>query len=90
MRRVSLALCAPLVIFALEALAAAEATPCGGVFNRKANGPPPAKLVKGWLSTAVPRPGPDILYWPLAHSPQLENTGPWQAAPILVSGASAY
>jgi dienelactone hydrolase len=37
-----------------------------------------------------PRPGPDILYAKPASSPQLENTGPWRAAPILVSGASAY
>src|SRR6185503_10116314 len=36
------------------------------------------------------RPGPDVLYWPPAAAPQLENTGLWQAAPILVSGASAY
>jgi hypothetical protein len=37
-----------------------------------------------------PRPGPDILYAPPARAPQLENTGVWKAAPILVSGASAY
>jgi hypothetical protein len=37
-----------------------------------------------------PRPGPDILYAPLASAPQLQNTGVWTAAPILVSGASAY
>jgi hypothetical protein len=37
-----------------------------------------------------PRPGPDILYAPPAHSPQLENTGVWSAPPILISGASAY
>lgn len=37
-----------------------------------------------------PRPGPDLLYQPLATAPQLTNTGIWQAAPILVSGASAY
>jgi hypothetical protein len=36
------------------------------------------------------RPGPDILYAPPADAPQLENTGIWQAPPILVSGASAY
>ena len=39
---------------------------------------------------AGPRPGPDILYAPPAAAPQLENAAPWQAAPILVSGASAY
>src|SRR4051812_14833999 len=37
-----------------------------------------------------PRPGPDVLYAPPASAPQLENTGIWQAPPILVSGASAY
>ncbi|HEX2234531.1 MAG TPA: hypothetical protein VHG69_14330, partial [Thermoleophilaceae bacterium] len=36
------------------------------------------------------RPGPDILYAPPAAAPQLENTGPWTAQPILVSGTSAY
>ena len=36
------------------------------------------------------RPGPDVLYAPPPRAPQLENTGPWQAEPILVSGASAY
>ena len=37
-----------------------------------------------------PRPGPDILYADPPRAPQLENTGPWRAAPILVSGATAY
>ncbi|HEX6488970.1 MAG TPA: glucodextranase DOMON-like domain-containing protein [Candidatus Dormibacteraeota bacterium] len=37
-----------------------------------------------------PRPGPDILYQPLATAPQLTNTGIWKAPSILVSGASAY
>lgn len=45
---------------------------------------------RGSLPTGTPRPGPDVLYWPLARSPQLENTGPWRAEPILISGASAY
>src|SRR4051812_16216470 len=36
------------------------------------------------------RPGPDILYAPAPNAPQLENTGIWRAAPILVSGAEAY
>src|SRR5438309_7237647 len=36
------------------------------------------------------RPGPDLLYAPPPRAPQLENTGIWRAAPILVSGASAY
>lgn len=37
-----------------------------------------------------PRPGPDILYAGPADAPQLQNTGVWEAPPILVSGASAY
>ena len=36
------------------------------------------------------RPGPDVLYAPAPRAPQLENTGPWHAAPILTSGATAY
>jgi hypothetical protein len=36
------------------------------------------------------RPGPDILYADAPRAPQLENTGDWRAAPILVSGATAY
>jgi hypothetical protein len=41
---------------------------------------------------SAPRPGPAVLYEPVAHSPQLENAprSPWHAAPILISGASAY
>src|SRR5207244_4402618 len=38
------------------------------------------------------RPGPEVLYQPLAKAPQLENApkSPWHASPILISGASAY
>ena len=36
------------------------------------------------------RPGPDVLYAPPAKAPQLENVAPFSAAPILVSGATAY
>jgi hypothetical protein len=41
---------------------------------------------------SAPRPGPAVLYQPLAPAPQLENArgSGWHAAPILVSGASAY
>jgi pimeloyl-ACP methyl ester carboxylesterase len=41
-------------------------------------------------SGRAPRPGPDVLYAPLAAAPQLENAGPWKAPPILTSGAEAY
>lgn len=37
-----------------------------------------------------PLPGPAILYAPPPRAPQLENVKPWQAEPILISGASAY
>jgi hypothetical protein len=37
-----------------------------------------------------PRPGPAILYAKPPRAPQLENTGVWHAAPILVSGAQSY
>ena len=38
----------------------------------------------------APLPGPAILYADPPRAPQLENTGAWQAPPILVSGATAY
>ncbi len=40
----------------------------------------------------APRPGPTLLYAPLAQAPQLENAkgSGWRAEPILISGASAY
>jgi C-terminal binding-module, SLH-like, of glucodextranase len=40
----------------------------------------------------APRPGPEVLYEPLAKARQLENApgSVWKAAPLLVSGASAY
>ncbi len=36
------------------------------------------------------RPGPALLYAKAPRAPQLENTGPWRADPILVSGAASY
>src|SRR5213593_3997149 len=52
----------------------------------------PAALAGGTslYSGPGPRPGPDVLYGAPAVAPQLENVGVWSAAPILVSGASAY
>lgn len=38
----------------------------------------------------APPPGPALLYAPAPRAPQLENTGVWEARPILISGASAY
>jgi hypothetical protein len=46
----------------------------------------PASLYRG----PGPRPGPALLYAKPARSPQLANRGVWRAAPILVSGATAY
>ena len=61
------------------AACAAWATPAGA---------DPGSLYSG----PAPRPGPDILYAPLADAPQLDNApgSIWKAPPILVSGASAY
>ena len=42
------------------------------------------------LSSVTPRPGPELLYEPLATTPQLGNAGPWTAPPIMVSGTRAY
>jgi hypothetical protein len=54
-----------------------------------------ASKVSGSLPAAegkAPRPGPPVLYEKPAGAPQLENAkrSVWKAAPILVSGASAY
>jgi hypothetical protein len=58
---------------------------CAGAFAAKPSSLPAKE-------GAAPRPGPDVLYQPLAQSPQLENAphSGWHAAPILISGASAY
>lgn len=50
----------------------------------------PALAAQSLPSRGQPRPGPAILHWPLARSPQLENARPWRSAPILISGTSAY
>ncbi|MES2682129.1 MAG: hypothetical protein V4650_01300 [Pseudomonadota bacterium] len=50
--------------------------------------PPPV----AWLPSVVSgqKPGPALLYAAAPKAPQLENVAPWTAAPILVSGTSAY
>jgi len=63
---------------------------CGPQDFTHVNPQPSLPLVTGSLVNTIPRPGPDILYAPLATAPQLENTGPWNAQAILISGASAY
>jgi len=52
--------------------------------------PPAAADPRSLYQGPGPRPGPDVLYAPPADAPQLQNTGVWQAPPILVSGAAAY
>lgn len=52
----------------------------------------PAQAATGSLPR-VPsgaRPGPALLYARPVTAPQLQNTGPWHAKPILVSGADSY
>ncbi|MFG5408628.1 prolyl oligopeptidase family serine peptidase [Piscinibacter sakaiensis] len=51
---------------------------------------PPAALPDLQPVALNVKPGPAALNDPAPRAPQLENTGIWQAAPILVSGASAY
>lgn len=89
-----------IVALALSAVALATTTcaiaadvTCGANQFTLDNGRPLARppVISGSLPSGSPvPPGPDVLYWPLADSPQLENTGPWFATPILISGASAY
>ena len=50
----------------------------------------PAASAASLYTGPGPRPGPRVLYAPPAAAPQLANGGVWRAAPILVSGASAY
>ena len=49
-----------------------------------------AAQTRSLYSGPAPAPGPALLYRQPAVAPQLTNTGPWKASPILVSGASAY
>src|SRR5437763_11704157 len=51
---------------------------------------PPSSTAGSLYSGPPPSPGPSILYQPTAVAPQLTNSGVWHAAPILVSGATAY
>lgn len=69
--------------------------PAATAAPRAAKGAPARAGAKGATAHSLysgpgPRPGPGILYAPLASAPQLTNTGIWHAAPILVSGATAY
>ena len=87
-----------LLTSALVAVAAGVAAPPAAVAQDGACGASPPGNGTGYtppsnpssLPSDTPRPGPEILYRPLATSPQLENTGPWRAAPIMISGTRAY
>lgn len=63
---------------------------CGGSELPRTEADPSDFSVSSLYSGPEPRPGPPILYAPPPRAPQLENTGIWRAAPILISGASAY
>src|SRR5881275_1543907 len=64
---------------------------CGLAMILSATGASAAQAHQSSLySGPGPRPGPEILYSEPAVAPQLENTAPWKAPPILVSGAEAY
>ncbi|HYZ28499.1 MAG TPA: hypothetical protein VE570_05530 [Thermoleophilaceae bacterium] len=67
----------------------ASAADCVHAFESNGTGYRPGSSLRSLPST-TPRPGPALLYSPAPRAPQLENTGPWKAAPIMVSGASAY
>ena len=49
-----------------------------------------AGQTSGGQQSGSPQPGPSVLYESPASAPQLENTGPWAAEPLLVSGTNAY
>jgi len=75
------------LLAAVAALAGLGTFPAAGAVIRVTSSPGPAFSPS---PGAGRRPGPDLLYAPPAAAPQLSNSGVWRAAPILVSGASAY
>lgn len=77
----------PSVRAALAAVVAAALAAGAGV----AHGSPAHQRPTGLpVVSSGHRPGPAILYAPPPRAPQLENTRPWRARPILVSGAQSY
>ena len=79
------------------AVAAAPALPLrtDGQGNATSDGATSRVRVADDLEGSVPTadgrlPGPDVLYDEAPEAPQLQNTGIWEAAPLLVSGATAY
>jgi dienelactone hydrolase len=69
-----------------RAIAACAALLCGALLAPGGAGADRGSLYRG----PGPRPGPDLLYAKPPRAPQLANRGVWRAAPILVSGATAY
>lgn len=83
------------VVVAVSALVAtAVGLAAGGAMAHQhadGAGQPPLHQLSSLPSVASgARPGPDILYEPPPRAPQLENTAPWRAEPILISGTAAY
>ena len=72
-------------------LTSAAAPPAGGAITAKCQGQAaPDHSARSLPMGLTPRPGPEALYLPPPRAPQLENSGVWQALPVLVSGASSY
>ena len=69
-----------------RAIAACAAVLCAGLLAPGGAAADRGSLYRG----PGPRPGPDLLYAKPPRAPQLANRGVWRAAPILVSGATAY
>jgi hypothetical protein len=85
----------PLLVLAVLAACAKSSAPTVTAAANSANAPggctaPASASYQSLYSGTGQRPGPDILYEGVADAPQLQNTGVWQAPPILVSGASSY
>lgn len=65
------------------------ATACSSNDDEAPATPPPPPPPPQPQPLAV-KPGPALLYQAAPRAAPLENTGVWQAAPILISGTSAY
>jgi hypothetical protein len=86
----SIAMATVITVFGVQGSAQANAT-CGSPeFNLRQVPSEILPALPGSLPDGNPKPGPEILHRDLADAPQLQNTGPWRARPILVSGASSY
>lgn len=79
---------ARIAISAALAASVAVLTACGGDDDGAPPLPPPP--VTAQPTAVAVNPGPELLYRAAPRAPQLENTGVWQASPILISGTSAY